>query len=285
MNPLSSSLKKLSQRWETDFFVAYKRQDKSWTKWYPLSEWSFEFDPNYRQILANELLIETDLTQEENKTISNKISDSMRKKDIGFYCSFTGNKSYHNHSFWNGLEKLEPKQRTKAKELLAEWICEKQYEDIDPANLKPKRLILIHGAKHPKTGKEKVLYDNFNPEKINKVPEFIIEQAKQVTAPKSFGGNQITFKPSSCPFIDYAIKNKLPISDRNSNLVPNVVALLDEKGWEQCANAQDKTYLEFENWAKRNPKFNCSQLRAYAKTVGKGNICNKCLMEVGLNGN
>ena len=277
MNPLQ----KLSLRWNTDFFIAYKNQKGNWSKWILLSEWNRDYSPNYRQILKEELVIESDLTQKENKIIANQIIASMKEKGVGFFCSFTGNKSYHNHSFWEGLNELRDKQRTKAKELLAEWICGKQYKQVDAANFKPKRLILIHGEKHPKTGKKKVLFDSFQPEKVNIVPEEILEKAKEVQD-KVFESN-VCFKPSSCSFIDYALKNKLPISDRNSNLVPNVVALLDEKGWEQCATTQDKTFNEFENWAKRKPSFNCEQLRRYAKSVGKGNLCNKCLMEVGIN--
>ena len=272
------ALNKLGERWSTDFFISYKKKNGSWTKWYLLSEWPFDFAPNYRQVLASELVLESDFSKEENKGIMNNVIDSMKEKEIGFYCSYTGNKSYHNHSFWNGLEDLEDKQRTKAKELLSEWICGEQYESIDPANFKPKRLILIHGAKHPKTSKKKTLYAAKRPEKINKVPEWIVEEAKKIEEKKYFD-NGISFKPSSCPFIDYSLKNELPISDRNSNLVPNVVALLDETGWEQCAMTQGKTFTEFENWAKRKPKFNCEQLRRYAKSIGKENICIKCLME------
>lgn len=275
---IRDSLNKLCKRWDTDYFVSYKRKDATWTKWYLLSQWSFEFEPNYRQVLASELVIESDLTKEENKEIAQTINKSMQEKEVGYYCSFTGNKSYHNHSFWKGLEKLDDKQRTRAKELLAEWLCEEVFDKIDLANLKPKRLILIHGAKHPKTGKEKTLFDSYKPEQINEVPEEIIEKAKEVEE-KVFDNN-VSFVPTKCPFVDYALKNKLPTgTDRNGNLVPNVVAITDSKAWEQCALAQDKTLLEFENWAKRKPKFNCEQLRRYAKAIGKQSICTKCLLE------
>jgi hypothetical protein len=119
---MDDALVKLSQRWNEDFFVAYKKKNGTWTKWHKLSEWPFEFAPNYRQVLPCELVLESDLSREENRAIAEAINAGMRKKGIGFYCSFTGNKSYHNHSFWAELEDLTPEQRTKAKTELARWI-------------------------------------------------------------------------------------------------------------------------------------------------------------------
>jgi hypothetical protein len=154
------------------------------------------------------------------------------------------------------------------------------FSKIDQANFKPKCLILIHGAKHPTTGREKVLFDSFEPEKINSVPQDILEKAKQVNSVQQFHEINSSFRPTECPFIDYACTNELPISNRNANLIPNVVAVTQDISiWQRCADAQGKKLSKFEGWAKRNPNFNCKQLREYAASVGKGNICTAHLLE------
>lgn len=181
---IKDALVKLSQRWDYDFFVSYRRKDNTWFDWVKFSEWKQDYAPTDREILPCELVLETDeSTLEENERLAGLIILQLINKKKGFYAAHSGNKSVHIHSFWSGLEKLAPSQRTKAKELIAKWIIgetycgEDIYSKIDKANFGSKHLIRIFGAKHYATGKKKELWINsqdfpsvVEPEKINSFP-------------------------------------------------------------------------------------------------------------------
>jgi len=82
-------------------------------------------------------------------------------------------------------------------------------------------------------------------------------------------------------FLEWACENKLPVSCRNQNLLPNLIAYTSDKEvWQKCADIQEKELKEFEEWAKRKTTFNCEQLRHYAEKLGLGKYCEICLEEM-----
>jgi len=273
----------LSSFFGMDFYVSYRFPNLSWVKWKKLSEWNFSIEPNYRQVLPSELVLETDFSREENEAIAKEIISILKKKGISFFCAFSGNKSYHFHIFWSNLAELGDFQRTKAKHLLIDWLLGPELAPkIDKSNLGKKHLILINGARHPKTGMAKTIYALNETCELNVLPLEILAEAERS---KELEFEQtIRCAPLSCPFIEYACYNSLPISNRNSNLVPNLVAVTPQIAvWQRCADIQGKRLIEFENWAKRKPNFNCKQLQNYAGTIGKRSICDLCLLNRGGN--
>ena len=271
-------LKSFADYWGEDMWVAYRKTNLEWNKWHRISQWTYDYLPNYRQILAPEMVWECDKTVLENEILAIDMCHLLMKKQVYFYMAFSGSKSYHIHTMFPELKAVPEEQRPKAKKLLTENIFgEELANEIDSSNFGNKHLILIEGASHPKTGNNKTIVIEYYPENNNALPLEIKEQIKRVCPNKA--PMKDSFAPTKCPFVEYTCSNRLPISARNTNLVPNVVALpSDETVWQKCADAQGKNVSEFKNWSMRKPNFNCLQLQSYAKTVGLQKICQLCLL-------
>ena len=174
---------------------------------------------------------------------------------------------------------LTDAQRTKAKNLWVDAVLpEAIARDIDRSNLNKKHPILIENCLHPKVDKIKTLVCEHGNWENNVMPESVLKEAQTI---KEFVKKYDTAAPKQCLLLEWACQNALPVSNRNANLVPNIVAWTQDKNtWQACADIQGKELLEFENWAARDPPttFNCKQLQAYAGTVGKRSICDLCLI-------
>jgi hypothetical protein len=263
-------------------WVAYRWKTKdgkiACSKWLSPSDWKKQHktQPNYRSIMPNEIVLETDFpTKETNWLVAQKITELLRQQGYGYRCFFSGNKSFHIHLFFTEMALL-PEQLVRCKKL---WILQTLGEvlanDVDESNCGKKHLIGIEETPHPKTGAKKTSVAEHGDWQANAMPESILQEAKK--EPKVNFVKQVdNIAPKHCLLIQWACENKLPVSCRNQNLVPNVVAFTqDRKVWQQCANTQGKQVSEFENWAARKPQFNCRQLQVYGKKIGIS-VCNYC---------
>jgi len=252
-----------------------------WTKWLNREDFEKKYpnmDPNYRSVLPAEVICEFDF---ENKKMNLDYSTTLQEKflehGIGFIFSFSGNKSYHTVSFFPELEKVPNQIRPRAKELIVKELTNPNlFDSIDHANFRNGRMIGIINEPHRSTGVKKTLIKVVGNPYQNKIP---IQIKKKISKLKVFKPNKkISFnRGSKCLFIEWCCENKLPVSCRNQNLVPNVVAYTENRTvWKQCAMVQGKQLTEFENWAKREPEFSCAQLKKYSEKIGMGNLCALC---------
>jgi len=173
--------------------------------------------------------------------------------------------------------KLTPEQLVNCKKLWIEkTLGEVLAKDIDESNCGKKHLIGIENTPHPKTDVKKTLVEEWSDWQNNILPKEIIERACK--EPKVSFVNRIhKTAPKRCAFLEWTCLNSLPVSCRNQNLVPNIVAYTQDRGvWQQCADTQGKQLSEFENWAARNPEFNCRQLQTYALKLGINHLCELC---------
>lgn len=116
----------------------------------------------------------------------------------------------------------------------------------------------------------------YNEGNKNKISPAILEEINQKVVQKTTQ----KFIPVKCPFVEYALNNKLPDgTNRNRRVLPNIVAVCkDEEALQKCAEIQEKPYGEFKGWLKLNPTFSCATLRNYACDIDKSSICSLCLL-------
>ena len=99
-----------------DYFLVARRwgplnpKDPGCSKWLTWKEWKTTRVrlPNYRRVLPNEIVLETDFPKREtNKLVADKLMQILREKGYGYRCYFSGNKSYHIHLFFTNIEVKE----------------------------------------------------------------------------------------------------------------------------------------------------------------------------------
>ena len=269
--------------------VSYRYGNGGWRKWVLLSKWSENYPPNYRQELPSEMVFESDFTAKENKHIADQICAILREKNISYTRYFSGNKSRHIHSFFNKLANLPDTLRTPAKVKLAKHLLGTELSaKLDKSNFGPKHLIQVAGEKNPKTGKPKVLEEAFAAGRINELPPQIIEmlQISTPTGPKIVFDKK-NFLPRECPFAELSFSEWFPDgSGRQNKLAPNIAALTRNHA-NKCelraafyAAQFDSKPKSLECWDTVNSTFSCKQLRNYAKSISKGNVCINHLLKV-----
>ena len=245
-------------------------------------------EPNYKMVLPNEIVLESDKTVEENTELMNKIKKILIEKGVSFKIYFSGNKSLHCHIFFdNTLKEVQEEQREEAKRNWAiETIGKELFNEIDPALFRPKQLCLIKGCNHPKTGKEKILIEeNIIEDGINKFPSTIIPDLRE---PTKKIGLDITITNINCPAIQYVINNYCNDgTGRQDYLAPNVSAITrHHKDRETLRNKFYQTQHDIkprclECWDTTDADFRCSDLQQYMHKIGKQNICHACLLSGG----
>lgn len=274
----------LSQRFPKEVDGKYSESYSSWTK---ASEWDWSISyPNDRQIMLNEIVIETDLDKTKNLDLTQSMQNKLIIEGINYWIYFTGNKSYHIHFLVKGLENVEDgKQRQRIKNKIAQILFPYEYEFIDKNNFFPKKLIRLEGSYNPKA---KLFVELYHKQKFldsetvtqNLLLKAIAELEKEDLAKTKNEyynlTNQISTNKTYCILMEDALKNKWPQGGRHMNLCPNAVAILDSSDLVKLHNIQDMDMLEFEGWIKKNPQFNCVQFRRYGATIGKKDICKEC---------
>lgn len=274
----------LSKRYPNYDSIVYSESYSTWVK---ASEWDWGIsDPNDRQIMKNEIVIETDLNKETNFELTKLMQTKLIKEGISYWIYFTGNKSYHIHFLVNGLENIEDgKQRQKIKNKIAETLFPKEYNVIDKNNFFPKKLIRLEGAYNPKSKTFVELYHKqqfMDSETItqNLLLKAIAELEKEDLAKTKTEYDNLTNQVSNnkiyCMLMEDALKNKWSEGGRHINLCPNAVAILSHNELIQLAKTQNMQFSEFEGWVKKKPQFNCVQFRRYGATIGKKDICKEC---------
>lgn len=265
--------------------VCYAYKDK-FTKWRTPEDHAkkIKAKPNYGLIPPNELKLETDFEREVNRQLMEHAAKLHEQKGIAYRLYDGGGKSFHLESDWQGLEKVEPEIRPKVKKALAEFATNAEHaKDFDEANFGNKRMWHLPDTPHRSSGKPKTLIRENKGTNI--LPQKIVDKIRKRNTWKPTQKNYPIHAPKRCMFLGWACENKLPISCRNQELVPNVVAYTQDRAvWQKCANVQGKQLLEFENWAERGTEFNCKQLQKYAGKIDKRSICDLCLLEGKKNG-
>lgn len=291
---------------EQDFWVAerfkLRNGELAWKKWQLASEWltgvplindlgnTIQINPNYRTALKNEIVLESDLSKEENDVLAERIMNILKEKGISFIAYFSGNKSTHIHIFFdNVLEELEDDQRTFAKkEWARQTLGEELYTILDESLFGKKHMILIKDCKHPKTGRLKKEIARFLAPQ-GEINSFIKEIAAEAAKQKSYApsSKQIICVPLSCPAVSFALANKFSDgSERYMKLAPNVAAIT--RNHPQREDLRKSYYVtqfdankrSLESWDASNSVFRCEQLQGFMKERGQGKICDLCLLGV-----
>jgi len=274
----------LSQRFPKIENEKYSESYSSWTK---ASDWDWLIsEPNDRQIMKNEIVIETDLDKTTNLQLTQLIQNKLITEEISYWIYFTGNKSYHTHFIISGLENIDDgKQRQKIKNKIAKTLFPNEYKDIDKNNFFPKKLIRLEGSYNPKAKAIVSIYHKqlfLDSEK--KTKELLLDvlsklEQEDLTKTKTEYDNltnQVITNKIYCMLMEDALKNKWPEGGRHMNLCPNAVSYLDNKGLSKLSETQSMDLSEFLGWVKKNPQFNCPQFRRYGATIGKKDICKEC---------
>jgi len=304
MIPLNTLLKNLYKMTEEDFWIAQRFKIKDGTiiclPWQLVSDYlegkpitdknnnSHYLKPNYKTVLANEEIFESDKTIKENVKLMNQIKKILKAKGISYKIYFSGNKSLHCHILFNKtLSDIPIEQREEAKRNWAiQTIGKELFNEIDPALFRPKQLCLIKDCKHPKTGKQKILIEeNIIGEGINEFPTTITATLKE---PIKKTGLDLTITNINCPAIEYVINNYCEDgTGRQDFLAPNVSALTrHHKDREELRNKFYETQHDIkpnclECWDTTTADFRCSDLQQYMHKIKKSNICHACLLSGG----
>lgn len=261
-----------------------KKYKNGWSKWRTPEEHekNIKAKPNYELIRPNKLCLETDYPQPEtNKEIILHVKKLLDEKHIAYKIYFTGSKSYHCESEWQGLEKVDASIRPKTKKALAEHITNKALaSDFDEANFGNKRMFHIPYRPHRKTGTEKILL--WETKGANTFPEEIL---KEIKTPVQTSKTYDTTAPTQCNFLEYCLENKICLDNKqqNSRFSPNAFGYFKGKqeALKRLVAIQDQPNLSLVRlncWKQYNPEFNCKQVQAFAGTVGKRSICDLCLL-------
>jgi len=246
-----------------------------WSRWIKTSQWDWSIEPTDRQVMFNEIVIETDEDMEFNRTLTKGFHKTLKEKNISYYTFFTSSKSFHIHLFADGLEKICGDQRKLIKIEIAKEIAGDNYKYVDDANFIEKGLIRIENSIHPKTNCRVRLYDKFIGNNFVITDELL--QKTKVFKPKHI--EIINSKGNYCYVIEKALKTKFKSGQRNKILLPNCVAILSKSELKQLSLTQGINYAEINGWKKNKPKFNCKQLRRYALQIGEQDCCKQCVRD------
>lgn len=283
-------LQKLFVEFGEDFWLANKfkiNDTYQFTKWYKYSEWKniYPMTPNYRSILKNELVFESDYaTPEENLDLAKKIIMKLKQQKVRFWCIFTGNKSYHIHTFVNELKQLEEYKLEEAKKLVAnKMIGEELLAKLDHSNFRNKRLIQIEVSVNPKTQKNTSVFEEFDGE------DFCFDFGNSLVIKKKSKYRlenkdwERLLIPKECPALEYALKNKLPSGQmtRYEYVSPSLASYIR---FRSNRDELAKNYYEvqkkvgdLEAWDRKPSNFNCKQVRIFFEKNNLGYICEECL--------
>ena len=294
MTDVKQFLDSIYQEGKNPFDVCHRKvvNGKSFfSKWIPYQDWKYATLPNYRTLLPNEMLLETDYKKKEaNDAIAKEMMNKMAARGIPFYAFYTGNKSTHIH-FFVQHPKYQKDIIARNKKLIIKHIFgENIFDIIDTANLGERRMIQIEYSINPKTGQPSQLVRNEegNPYKLPKdlmlyhVGELKDKATKLFINKKEILNNKA---PRYCPFIEFCCTNELPTMDethpysRNQYIAPNVAAYVlanKEKSYlfERYYESQ-KSQVRKE-WLGCNPEFNCKMLQDYAEKNNITKFCDIC---------
>jgi hypothetical protein len=259
------------------------------TSWVPYSEWKSlkkGLIPNYREILQNEIVFESDLpTEKENRVVALEILSSLEEKNLNFWCVFTGSKSYHIHLLCDELLKVDREVRPKVREFFAKsWFSQEIVSKLDFKNFDTRRLIQIEVATNPKTEKEpEVLREKIDGIQPSIPAEFFNEKGKRkYELPSSNWKRDLI--PKKCDALEYCLVNKVPSGNftRYEYISSSLSAYIrHKKNREELAKVYYKLQGksgDLEAWDKKPSNFNCNQVRKFMEKNGFGKICEKCLL-------
>lgn len=265
-----------------------KKYKDGWSKWRTPEQWVREMkaEPNYEFVVPKKLCIETDYEDPKtNKQVILHVKKLFDKKGVAYKIYFTGNKSYHCESIWEGLEKIVYEKRPKAKAMLAEWLTNKELsKDFDTHNYGNKAMFQIPGKPHRKTRKLKTIV--WERPGTNKLPQEIIEAVNK--EPEATQKIYDTPAPTQCHFLEYCLDNRIDLENKqqNKNLSPNAWAYFkgNQGLLQKLVDTQQQPGIHFalariNCWAQYKPEFNCKQVQVFAGSVGKRSICDLCLLE------
>lgn len=287
-------LVKLKSAFNEDFWIAQKFKTSEneffFTHWHKMSEWKNFYPtttPNYRSILYNELVLETDYpTPEENKVIALQVMEKLRERNAKFWCVFTGNKSYHVHTFCDSLKLVQEFQIEKAKRILAlDLLGQELFDKMDGSNFRNKRLIQIEVSKNPKTG----LDTSFLEEHEGQILKF--DFGSVLDLEKTFKKYVLptddwkrTLIPKTCLALEYALVNKLPSGriTRYEYISPSLAAYIRNRAnrdelAKKFYEIQEK-HGDLEAWDRKPSNFSCKQIRIFMESNKLSNICEECLL-------
>lgn len=251
--------------------IDLKTNKDYWSKWIPASKWNWDNDPTDRQVMFNEIIIETDEDIELNRKLTKEFHKTLKQKKISYYTFFTSSKSFHIHFFADGLEDIDGEQRKLIKIEIAKEITGKNYKYVDGANFIDKGLIRIENSIHPKTNKKVRLFDKFIGNNFVVTDELI--KKTKVCKPKHI--EIVNSQGNYCYVVEKALRSKFKSGQRNKILLPNCVAILSESELKQLALTQGINFVEINGWLKNKPTFNCKQLRRYALSIGEQDCCKR----------
>jgi hypothetical protein len=293
MNPLKERIEGFCFHSQQDLLLSKRTMvngEEIYTKWIPTSQWDWNINPTDRQIMANEIVLETDLDKATNQSLTERMLKVLDALKISYWVYFTGNKSYHIHLIIHGLEKIDDgKKRQKIKELIVRNLFDKDCVDnIDYNNFYPKKLIRLEGsyndkAKHKVELVTKKEYDNQQATSEKLLEQILIHYEKlQTEIIKKETDEYLTqIKQSNtkiyCMLMQDALVKEFPQGGRHMTLCPNAVAILNDEELLQLSKVQKMPITEFEGWKKKKPQFNCVQFRRYGSTIGKKDICMTCI--------
>ena len=256
-----------------------KKKSSWYEKWVKASEWNWNNEPTDRQIMDNEIVLETDYDMETNKRLTRLFQNKLREFGVMYYTYFTGSKSFHIHFFVKDIQKYTHTHMGKSiKFEIAKEVAGENFKFVDKQNFIDKKLIRIEGSIHPKTKRKGTLFDKFNGKQYE-ISEVLLAKAlpKQLAiAQTEKFGNKNKFY---CYVIEEAMKIKFPEGNRHMCLCPNACAILTKPEFDILCKAQQMDANNEWKWKLKDPMFRCLQLRKYAKDIGKQNLCKQCIRD------
>jgi hypothetical protein len=259
--------------------------NSGFTKWVPIEEWKSCYSnilPNYRTIMMNEIVLESDESKEENFELAKKIKDVLVKNNFYFWSVFTGNKSIHFHLICNDLLKIDPTMKKEAcTHFVHKYFSEDIVEKLDFSNFNPKRMIQIEVAVNPKTKLlPEVFFENLNGFYISLDDSLFEHKEKKKYIVKEWTRDLC---PKNCPSLEFCLKNKFPSGEltRYEFISPSLAAYIRYKPnrdfiAESYYKIQGKQG-DLEAWDLKPSNFSCKQIRKFMEFHKKGEFCEKCL--------
>jgi hypothetical protein len=269
------------------------------TKWTLSEQWKNQYKviPNYRQVLKHELVLEKDYSKpEQNKKEADKIIQRLEEQNINYWSIFTGSKSYHIHIFVPELKELNSSLIPQTKSAIVKnLIGQDLYKGIDEANFHNSRLIQIELSVNPKTGKHSEPYKE---KKDGGYPTLksIEKKMREIKIKRSdveYKDWQKDLCPKKCNALEYCFENNVFEEQSNKTrhhyIAPSLACYIrHKKDRDDLARkyyvAQEKPVGEIESWDKLQTYFSCKRIRQYFESIGKDEICIKCLLEGDLHG-
>lgn len=241
---LKKKLKRLRELNGKDFYLFYQDEQsgKKWDKWHTYDEWAGLIEtrteykstsfPNQRQVLENEVIIELDApTKDENARLYNEvIMPKLENHRIAHECWWSGNKSRHIHIMFSNLAQLNDRERECAKRLwLQKYFLETSaFKFMDFSKTSSKTLIQIESTLHRKSRNKKTLVSKVAsglvPKIKNRIIKIAVEKAKHQEVALQYVNSMKRIE--KCPFLDYALVNKLPEGGRNNTISKNLAIYL-----------------------------------------------------------